>query len=85
MTSSNLFYLKPCPFCGGEAHLVSEEPLRVVDGFKVVQCKKCEARGQKVWFNRQLRRAQPEHEKAKELAAVNRWNQRNHFQQILDD
>lgn len=34
--------LKPCPFCGGEAELVIDEPFR---GFTFVECHECGARG----------------------------------------
>lgn len=34
--------LKPCPFCGGEAELVIDEPFK---GFTFVECHECGSRG----------------------------------------
>lgn len=34
--------LKPCPFCGGEAGLVIDEPFK---GFTFVECHECGSRG----------------------------------------
>lgn len=36
--------LKPCPFCGGEAHISKD------DGYYTIRCSKCPADFGRYWF-----------------------------------
>jgi len=43
--------LKPCPFCGGKAHIVSETLLDEIGRFYSVKCSKCGAKSGEKFAN----------------------------------
>lgn len=75
--------LKPCPFCGGMAHIKREiHTIAIWDGLEIVnccvECWGCGARGSKIQYKKQIGECWPTKklEAEEEGKAAERWNRR---------